>query len=319
MVRVVSAVARAPFVRGRFEELPELPHRPHPYARVEARTVDVTTDALGPLPVHVRVHGQGPPLLLVHGLMTSSYSWRYVLEPLGRRFTCYAPDLPGNGRTPAPAAPLHPDALATWLAALQRALGIRGCPVIGNSMGGYLCMRLALRDPGAMSRLVNVHSPGVPEARLYALNTLLHVPGTARMLGRIVRRDPARWVHRNVHYRDESLKSLEEAREYGAPLADAAGTRAFASYLRDTMAPGPMRAFQRELLALKQAGTPFPVPLQLLYSTEDPMVPPHIGDTLAARIPSAQFQRLQATSHFAHVDDPDGFLAPALAFLTVAS
>jgi pimeloyl-ACP methyl ester carboxylesterase len=183
--------------------------------------VALTTAALGSCTAAVRTFGSGPPLLLVHGLMTSTYSWRYVLDALGARFTLYMPDLPGNGDSDrALDRSYHPDALADWLGALVRALGIRGAPVIGNSMGGYLSMRLALRDPGVMSRLVNLHSPGVPEARLWALRAALAVPGARRLLARVARRDPERWVHRNVHYWDESRR----CRDSSLPLPDASLT-----------------------------------------------------------------------------------------------
>jgi pimeloyl-ACP methyl ester carboxylesterase len=195
----VTAAAFVPFRRGRFEELPERPCVPHPYFETDIEHVQVATPAFGTLKAHVRVHGSGPPLLLVHGLMTSSYSWRYVLEPLGRHFTVYAPDLPGAGRS-QPALSYHPQACADWIGALQRALGIRGCRVIGNSMGGYLCMRLALGDPDAIGRLVNVHSPGVPEARLVLLRAALAIPGVQAALAWRVQRDPLRWAHSNVHY-----------------------------------------------------------------------------------------------------------------------
>ena len=71
-----------PFRRGRFDALPDAPRVPHPYFATSARTIAVRSERLGEVATHVRVFGAGPPLLLVHGLMTSSYSWRYVLEPL---------------------------------------------------------------------------------------------------------------------------------------------------------------------------------------------------------------------------------------------
>jgi len=306
-----------PFRRGRFAELPDAPRRPHIYFEAEGRSLEVDSRALGRMKVHVRVHGSGPPLLLVHGLMTSSYSWRYLLEPLGRRFTLFAPDLPGNGKSDRPLAPrYHPDALADWIGEVQSALGIRGSPVIGNSMGGYLCMRLALRDPAAMSRLVNVHSPGVPEARLYALGAALAIPGVSSLVAWMAGRKPEEWTHKNVHYFDESLKSREEAREYGARLADKGGARAFVKHLRETMAIGPIRRFYRQLAARSARGEPFPVPLLLLYAERDPMVPPRFGDALAARIPGARLVRIPDASHFAHVDAVDRFLPPVLEFLS---
>jgi pimeloyl-ACP methyl ester carboxylesterase len=312
----VSTAPFRPFHRGPFAELPELPRVPHPYFDAPTQPVSVTTPELGTLTAHVRVHGSGPPLLVVHGLMTSSYSWRYVLRPLGERFTVYAPDLPGAGRSDA-ARSYAPEDIAGWIGALQRALGIRGCRVIGNSMAGYLCMRLALRDPGAMARLLNVHSPGVPEARLVLLRAALTLPGARALLTRRVQRDPLRWAHANVHYWDESLKSLEEAHAYGDVLATRAGMEAFLGYLGDTMGIGPIREFQATLQERQARGEAFPVPLLHLYARKDPMVPPRFGAVLAERT-GAPLVWIDEGSHFMHVDSVDRFLPPALEFLGAA-
>ena len=160
----------------------------------------------------------------------------------------------------------------------------------------------------------NVHSPGVPEARLYALGAVLSVPGVRASLSRWIRRDPLRWAHANVHYYDESLKSLEEAREYGDPLATRDGVGAFLKYLAETMAVGPMRDFQRTLLARKARGESFPVPLLHLYARRDPMVPSRFGPILAERT-GAPITWLDEASHFAHVDAVERFLPPVLDFL----
>lgn len=305
-----------PFHQRPFGELPEAPHRPHGYFATEALDLEVDTRAFGRMKVHVRKHGSGPPLLLLHGLMTSSYSWRYAFEPLGEHFTCYAPDLPANGRSSRVlGVPYTPQNLASWTADVQRALGIRGCAVIGNSMGGYLMMQLALDDPESMSRLVNLHSPGVVIPRLRALGVALSLPLARRALASWVQRAPLRWAHKNVHYYDESLKSLEEAREYGAPLANPAGAEGFVSYLADTMHPRWMSAFQRRLAARRDAGKAFPVPLQLIFAERDPMVPPRVGVELHKLVPDAEMVKLRQASHFAHVDAPDRFLPPALRFL----
>jgi pimeloyl-ACP methyl ester carboxylesterase len=302
-----------PFRQGAFSELPALPRVAHPYFDAPTQSVAVTTPSLGTLTAHVRVHGSGPPLLVVHGLMTSSYSWRYVLEPLGRHFTVYAPDLPGAGKS-EPARAYDPATCDQWLGALLQALSIRGCPVIGNSMGGYLCMRLALRDPGAMSRLVNVHSPGVPEPRLALLRATLALPGARSVLSWYVRRNVLRWAHANVHYFDESLKSLEEARAYGEPLGTPGGMDAFLGYLGDTMNIGPIREFNATLLARRERGLAFPVPLLHLYARRDPMVPARFGPILAERTGSP-LKWVEDGSHFMHVDAVERFLPPVLEFL----
>jgi pimeloyl-ACP methyl ester carboxylesterase len=299
----------------RFEEIPEAPRLAHAYAQSEARDTVVESRHFGRHRVHWREHGSGPPLLLVHGLMTTSYSWRYVIEPLGRRFRVIAPDLPGCGRSDKPDVRYRGGALATWLGEFCDEVGIRGCVAIGNSLGGYLCMQAALADPRLFARLVNVHSPGVPEPRLWALSAALSVPGVAAMLARWVRRDPERWAHANVHYWDETLKSREEAREYGAPLATIEGSRAFTRYLADTVSPTEMRALVRALEQRRAEGSGFPVPLLLVYSRVDPMVPPRIGEQLSALLPGAPLVWLDDSSHFAHVDSPERLLEPVLAFL----
>ena len=88
-----------PFEQPDFDSLPEEPRRPHAYHDAEALDLVVEDSHFGEIGTHVRRMGDGPPLLLIHGLMTSSYSWRYVFEPLAEHYTVWAPDLPGAGRT----------------------------------------------------------------------------------------------------------------------------------------------------------------------------------------------------------------------------
>ena len=310
----MTVTALVPFRPGRFADLRELPRIPHGYAASEARTVRVDSAWFGGIDVHVRVQGSGPPLLLIHGLMTSSYSWRYVLEAFAQHYTVYAPDLPGSGQTGKPRVRYGAEETVAFIGELMDALGITGCDVVGNSMGGYLCMRLALARPDSMRALVNIHSPGVPELRLHALRWALAIPGVRAGLSWWVRRNPFKWVFANVHYRDESLKSLEEARAYGDPLADKPGADAFVSILGDTLRPAAMAEFQRALRELKDNGAPFPVPLLLLWARQDPMVPPRFGPLFAERIPSAELQWVEDASHFAHVDQPAATVAPILEF-----
>jgi pimeloyl-ACP methyl ester carboxylesterase len=307
-----------PFQRGRFDALPERPRLPHPYYEAGGEDVVVESAAFGSIRTRVVTHGPegAPPLLLVHGLMTSSYSWRYLLEPLGRRYRVYAPDLPGCGHSqPAPDRRHSAAALASFLGDLQERLGIAGCSVVGNSLGGYLCMQRALREPRSFDRIVVIHAPGLPQGRLRALHLALEVPGVAWALSRAVRRDPPRWAHRNVHYNDESLKSLEEAREYGGALATKAGARSFVRYLADSLDPAELKQFVAQLEGHRERGEPFPAPLLLVYAREDPMVAPEIGPKLQALIPGAELHWLEDSSHFAHVDSPDRIAALTATFL----
>lgn len=310
---------RKPFQQIPFSRLPDKPTRPHDFDRTESRRVDVVTGALGEVDTHYRVHGDGPPLLLVHGLMTSNYSWRYVYGPLGEHFRIYAPDLPGAGRTEKITDRRYdPRALAEWIGAFQKTTDIHGCPVVGNSLGGYLCMWLALREPASMSRLVNLHSPGVPTRRLELLGTASLLPGITRFIAWLARRNPEKWAHEHVHYYDETLKSREEAAIYAEPISTREGSIAFAKYMTETIDPGLMDDFRDLLQGRRDEGLDFPVPLLLLYAEEDPMVPPEVGESLSELIPSAEFVTMQNASHFAHVDAPERFVRHVLDFLEAA-
>jgi pimeloyl-ACP methyl ester carboxylesterase len=249
--------------------------------------------------------------------MTTSYSWRYVIEPLSRRFRLLIPDLPGCGRSEAaPSGAYDAATVAAWIGDFQRALAIEGCLAIGNSMGGYLCMRRALASPGAFSRLVNIHSPAFPDAKLDLLAAVMKVPGARALTAFLAGLDPLRWAHRNVHYFDEELKSLEEAHAYGDPLATPEGSRAFACYLAETMSASALRAFTRQLRERREQGRAFPVPLMLLYADRDPLVAPENGERLHALLPEAELVWIEESSHFAHVDTPDKVVERVLPFLS---
>ncbi len=305
-----------PFEQLPFSGLPREPRIPHDYFAWPARDVRVVSRHFGAHRVRVRELGEGPPLLLLHGLMTSSYSFRYVGAALAARFRVYVPDFVGAGESDMPDVRYGVTELASWIAELQGALGIRGCDVVANSMAGYLAMRLALDDPQAIGRLVNVHSPGIVLPRLHALHVAMGLPRSESVLRAAVRLDPLRWVHRNVHYYDETLKSLEECRVYAAPLRTDEGLHAFARVLRETMAPASMKTFTADLEVLRRAGEPFPVDMLMLYAERDPMVPAEVGEQLRALVPSARFEWVREASHFMHVDAVPRFLAPTLGFLS---
>jgi pimeloyl-ACP methyl ester carboxylesterase len=288
-----------PFSRGRFEDLPERPRVPHDFDRTRGKDVKVTSRVFGEMNAHYRELGEGPPLLLVHGLMTSSYSWRYVFGPLSKSWRVIAPDLPGAGRSDAPRAKYTAAALAEWVGEFRRAIGIEGCNAVGNSLGGYVCMLHAMAEPKAFAKLVNVHSPASPDLKYRALGAALSLPGTTSLLGALVGKDGRRWTHANVHYFDESLKSLEEAEEYARPLRTANGLAAFKSYLKDAVSAPGLAAFGKSL-----GEKPFPIPLLLLYATTDPLVSPKNCDYLAKLVPAAKVQWIEGSSHFAPVDTP---------------
>ena len=92
--------------------------------------------------------GEGDPLLLVHGLGGDRSTWTPVMDSLAAGFDVIAPDLPGFGASEPLAedqAPT-PRALAGVLAELLDELGIESAHVVGNSLGGWIALELALME-----------------------------------------------------------------------------------------------------------------------------------------------------------------------------
>lgn len=117
------------------------------------RTVDTPRG-----PVHVRVGGSGPPLLLLHGYPQTGLMWHAVAPLLARSSTVVVADLPGYGDSFLP--PVTDDhaghakrALAADLVAAMAALGFPRFGVAGHDRGGRVAYRMALDAPEAVTAL----------------------------------------------------------------------------------------------------------------------------------------------------------------------
>ena len=129
--------AHKAFARMPFDSIPKVPRVSHDFWNYPSQKLAMKSSVLGPLNIHYQVRGKGEPLLLVHGLMTTSYSFRYLAPLLADRYTLFIPDLPGAGRSTMPQDPSYAlPAMAQWLTEFQQALGISGCACVANSMGG---------------------------------------------------------------------------------------------------------------------------------------------------------------------------------------
>ena len=87
--------------------------------------------------------GSGPALLLIHGFMGYSFSWRFNVEPLSQHFSVYAMDLPGCGfsqRTEGPECTLAGD--AEGMLRFMDQVGIQDADIVGSSRGGGLSIVL---------------------------------------------------------------------------------------------------------------------------------------------------------------------------------
>lgn len=100
--------------------------------------------------------GEGPPLMLVHGILVSHKEWLPILPYLTPHFRCIMPDLPGSGASERAAPEVYPytrEAFAETLRDLLRALEISKAHVCGHSMGGGIALTFAADHGEAVDRL----------------------------------------------------------------------------------------------------------------------------------------------------------------------
>lgn len=108
---------------------------------------------------YYEIHGQGEPLLLLHGGLMSLELSGQVLQALARQRQVIAVDLQGHGRTTLGTRPIDLVAIGNDLAMVLKKLGYDSVDVMGYSFGGGAGIRLAVQHPELVRRLVIVSAP----------------------------------------------------------------------------------------------------------------------------------------------------------------
>lgn len=174
----------SPAIRLGGEETPWRDHvvAPRPNGRLGRDRV-----AVGGIPTRaVWSRGAGPPALLFHGWMDNADTWSAVLERLAaERRAAVAYDLPGFGVAPPldPAASVLEQLTDFAAAAVERVAEASGERVVvaGNSLGGWVALRLAERGDLPLAGVVPIGPAGIRMASLFF--TIDRLPGVAQVIG----------------------------------------------------------------------------------------------------------------------------------------
>jgi pimeloyl-ACP methyl ester carboxylesterase len=139
------------------------------------------------------VGGEGPPLVLVHGLGGAASNWTELVPLLARRHRLLVPDLPGHGGSSALPAVSGLEPFADRVALVAEREGMLPAPIVGHSLGGMIVLRLALRRPADVQAIVLAGSAGLSIGNIWgrqllSLFTAIR-PGrlAARQRGRVAR------------------------------------------------------------------------------------------------------------------------------------
>ena len=257
--------------------------------------------------------GQGPPLLLIHGIGDSSSTWLPVIESFASDYTVIAPDLLGHGLSDKPRADYSVAAYANGMRDLLSVLEIDRVTVVGHSLGGGVAAQFAYTFPERCERLVLVGTGGI--ARSVSLLLRLAAAPNADLImptfGSPVFKLGSRVAAHLLRFLGTDLgRDAEEILKVFDALPDSASRRAILRTLRSGV---DWRG--QVITMLDRAYLTEGMPTLLLWGAHDAIIPVDPAYLAAAAMPGSRLEVFDDAGHFPHHSDPERFTGAVRAFL----
>jgi pimeloyl-ACP methyl ester carboxylesterase len=255
--------------------------------------------------VSYRTAGEGPVVLLIHGITGNSEQWGQVIPLLAERYTVVAPDLLGHGQSAKPRGDYSLGAFAVGVRDLLIALGHRRATVVGHSLGGGIAMQFAYEYPVFAERLVLVSSGGLGR-EVHPLLRAATLPGAELVLPVIA----SQRLHGAGFGVAQVLKALglragsdleEMARGY-ASLADVGARQAFLHSLRAVIDPLGQRVSATDRLYLSSL-----LPSLIIWGRRDPLIPVSHSGVAHRAMPGSRLEVFDEAGHFPQLQEPVRF------------
>jgi pimeloyl-ACP methyl ester carboxylesterase len=257
-----------------------------------------------------RVAGDGPPVVLVHGMVNASRHWAAVAERLAERHLVIAPDLIGHGDSATPRGDYSLGAHAAVIRDLLTALGIERATMVGHSLGGGIAMVFFWQFPERVERLALVSSGGLGDqvspllrsAALPGASALISLAGHPRLTDGLDRAGGA------LRDRGSSLGvQLQAIARALRPLGSIGAREAFVQTLRAVIDRHGQRVSATDRLYLLRD-----MPTLIAWGDRDRTIPVEHGRAAHRAVPGSRFVTIPGAAHFPHLERPDA-LAEALA------
>ena len=253
--------------------------------------------------------GSGPALVLVHGLLGYSFSWRTVLPQLADGREVFAVDMPGSGFSDCdPALDCRLTAAAERLLKFMDAVGISSCDLVGSSYGGATAIMTASLAPSRIRTLVLV-SPANPWSKIGRKRlTMLKIPLMSAIFPSVARVcTPLNGFSLSRMFGDSRRMPADAVRGYSLVLARHGVLEHAVKIVR--MWPADMRLLEGMLSKL--AG----IPVLLLWGSKDRVVDVGSAEHLRRRLHMAQVAVIQGAGHLPYEERPEEFSRIVLGFL----
>jgi 3-oxoadipate enol-lactonase len=251
--------------------------------------------------VNAALSGEGPPLFLLHSLLSDRASFDAVVPELAKSFRVIVPELPGFGRSHAVTGGLA--AVADRMAeAVKDAAGGKDAIVLGNGYGGFVALQMAIRHPGIATRFVLADcGAAFSEAGREAFRNMA---AASRAKGLSVITDVA-------------MRRLFAA-EFQAAHPDLMADRR-AAFLRTDLDVFCAACDALASLDLRPELASVKTPVLVLVGEHDEATPPPMSHELAAGLPQAHLEIVPGCAHVPQLQSPTLFLEVIGSFLSATN
>jgi pimeloyl-ACP methyl ester carboxylesterase len=260
-----------------------------------------------------RLLGEGPPLLLLHGIGDSSASWLPVMAELAQHHTVIAPDLLGHGNSAKPRADYSVAAYANGMRDLLEVLGVERATVVGHSLGGGVAAQFAYQYPERCERLILVATGGVARA----VNPFLRVASAplAEVLLVTMNLPPMRpfgrlgleFLRQVGH---DMGRDKDELTEVFSRLPDTEARVAFTRTLRSAV------DWRGQVVTMRdRAYLTAHMPTLIMWGTNDGIIPSRHAQIIHEAMPGSLLEYFPGAGHFPHHSDPQRFIDLILTFI----
>ena len=253
----------------------------------------------------VREAGRGKPILLLHGLGASSYTWRAIMPQLARTHRVIALDLKGFGESDKPLDDAYSISDQARLVRDYMARNdLRGVTLVGHSFGGAVAMAVALDDaqggPDRIEKLVLIDSLAYKQPVPFFFR-LLRTPIIGELGLSLIPADVqiARALE-VAYYHDDRVKN-DTIATYAVPLQTEGGRHALLKTI-DSLTNEDADAFASRYPTLK-------TPTLLIWCEHDRIVPIRFGKRLAQDLPNAKIDVIEECGHIPQEEEPGETLA----------
>jgi len=262
--------------------------------------------------VNFTIAGQGPAVVLIHGVAGRATQWDQTVELLAPTHTVIAPDLLGHGESAKPRGDYSLGAHASGIRDLLVGLGIERASIVGHSLGGGIAMQFSYQFPERCERLVLVSSGGLGD-EVHPLLRAATLPGSEFVLPLLAHPrvlEVAALLPRalgQVGLRARPDLS-EMARGYQS-LSNAEARSAFIHTLRSVIDPTGQRINATDRLYLASQ-----MPTLIVWGARDRIIPVQHAQPAHEGMPGSRVAVFDTAGHFPQLDDPTRFARTLEAF-----